>query len=734
MSISRLSWALGRSPFAPTEHRVRLAIERLEEILLCSVSPADLTAADWRQQSFSLDQLDLQASGGTVSAQADAGISLTGAVQARQQFGLTGAGYSVAIIDTGIDYNNPAFAGRYLGGWNFVANNANPMDDNGHGTHVAGIIASADPTLPGIAPGVGIISLKVLDSSGSGTFGNVDAALQWVAVHQQQYHIVAVNMSLGSGNYTAEPYNFLDGDLQTLVGEGVFIAAASGNSYYSYGSQPGLAFPAINNWVVAVGAVWDGNFGAASWANGAKDYSTASDRITSFTQRSSLLDILAPGAFVSSTYLNGGYASMAGTSMASPMVAAAAALVHQALDLKGEGSLADESNILSIMQTTGVSIVDSSFGQDNVNHTGLTFKRLDVYAALQSVLGGAFSPPPSQSPGVNLNPNAAFVSSLYQTLLGRPVDPAGLIAWVDRLNAGMPRLQLVNLLWDSAEHRARQVADDYQAFLHRSPGASEVANWVNAFMFGASEDQVADAFLHSQEYLWSDPSNSGFVQKLFNDILGRSADPAGLASWTSALSAGIVSRSQLADLVLHSNERNVDEIGNYYQQYLGRSASGAEKQNWATLVDAGYCSLPSVAAAFLASQEFYSHSAGASRLDLGKLAFDSPADGGDTLPFAADLAARAQAFDGWGEEGAGRAGNSGPSIASSSPSLAPQQALPAAASSGGQWARSNVVAADEDPTSFFEPGELDSQDEGDLQLAAEIRTLQQAVAEALGLG
>jgi len=260
MSNSKLSWTLGPSPKKTPAHRVRLAIERLEELLLFNVAPADLSTLDWRQQTFSLDQLDLQANfsafpSGTVSAEANAGIAMTGAVQAQQQYGLTGAGYSVAIIDTGIDYNNPAFAGRYLGGWNFVANNSNPMDDNGHGTHVAGIIGSANSTYPGIAPGVGIISLKVLDSSGSGTFGNVDAALQWVAAHQQQYHIVAVNMSLGSGNYTAEPFNFLDADLQTLVGEGVFIAAASGNSYFSYGSQPGLAFPAINNSVVSVVAV-----------------------------------------------------------------------------------------------------------------------------------------------------------------------------------------------------------------------------------------------------------------------------------------------------------------------------------------------------------------------------------------------------------------------------------------------------------------------------------------------
>jgi len=467
---------------------------------------------------------------------------------------------------------------------------------------------------------------------------------------------------------------------------------------------------------------------------------------------------LAPGAYVASTYLNNGFASMAGTSMASPMVAAAAVLVHQALDLEGESAIADESHILSILKATGVSIVDSGYGQDNVNHTGLTFKRLDVYAALQSILGGAFTPPPNQSPPSSyLSPNAAFVTSLYQVVLGRDVDPAGLSTWVDRLNAGMSRMQLVTMLWNSAEHRALQVVADYQAFLHRAPGASEVAQWVNTFQAGASEDQVADAFLHSQEYLWSQPSNAGFVQKLFNDILGRSADPAGLASWTSVLDRGIVSRSQLADLVLHSNERNVNEIGDYYQQFLGRAASAAEKQTWATLVDQGYLSLPSVAAAFLASQEFYNRAPNSNGLSLGEQSLNPPPDdtsNGGYLPFTTDFASHSHAFDGWEDDDPSRFGELAAPNSPSNEFAARQNAYPWADPSGSislrigssqtaSPANGDAVSpdsapadraqpADDDQAQFFDRDELDLQDEIDLALLAEIRALQQAVDEALG--
>jgi subtilisin family serine protease len=269
------------------------------------------------------------------------------------------------------------------------------MDDNGHGTHVAGIIGSSDATYTGIAPDVNFVALKVLDSTGSGTFGAVDEALQWVAAHQAQYHIVAVNLSLGSGNFTVNPYPYLESDFSTLKGEGVFVACASGNSFYTVGSQQGLAYPAISPQVVSVGAVWDGNFGPVSWVSGARDNSTAVDQIASFTQRSGGLSILAPGAMITSTYLHNTFKQMAGTSMATPVVAGSAVLLHQALDAQGKGSLANEDYMVGLMQATGVAIVDNNSAADNVVNTGLSFKRLDLFAALARVGAPANHSPPT---------------------------------------------------------------------------------------------------------------------------------------------------------------------------------------------------------------------------------------------------------------------------------------------------------------------------------------------------
>lgn len=408
--------------------RARLAVELLEDRLSLSTvptSPAPLSYADWRKQKFTIET---QSTVGNIGGQVgvlDAGMGEgfggdIGLDKVASHFPYRGNGYSVAIIDTGIDYNNPALGGgwgkRVIAGYNFVSNTSDPMDDNGHGTHVAGIIGSSDATYTGIAPGVNFIALKVLDSTGSGTFGAVDQALQWVATHQAQYHIVAVNMSMGAGNFTTNPYSFLESDFSNLIGEGVFIACASGNSFYSVGSQQGLAYPAISPQVVSVGAVWDGNFGPVSWVSGARDNTTAVDQIASFTQRSSALDILAPGAMITSTYLHNTFKEMAGTSMATPVAAGAAVLIHQALDVQGQP--ANEYAILSLMRTTGVTIVDNNNAADNVVNTGLSFKRLDLFAALSKIGPTTYAPPTLAAiPNQTMAAGAPLVVALSATAM-----------------------------------------------------------------------------------------------------------------------------------------------------------------------------------------------------------------------------------------------------------------------------------------------------------------------------
>ena len=398
MNWSKLCpWRWGHGKQAPARRvpfQARLAVESLEDRVVPS-AVTDAAYQLWRQQTYTVNDVrvataptpDLTTQS-TVPTNASFG-SMIGLPSVFTNTPYRGAGYSVAVIDTGIDYNNPNLGGGFgtghkvIAGWDFVNNDADPMDDNGHGTHVAGIVGSTNATYSGVAPDANLIALKVLDRNGSGSFGNVQNALDWVVANRARYNIVAINLSLGAGNYTTNPYTFLDTDFAALKNAGVFISVAAGNSFYTNNSAVGLDYPAVDPLVVSVGAVYDGNFGSVAWGSGARDFTTGVDHIASFSQRGPGLSIMAPGAMITSTYLNNTFQAMAGTSMASPVAAGAAVILHQAMDAKHLA--ANEDTILSIMKQTGVNVFDGDDENDNVTNTGLTFKRLDLGAAVAAL-------------------------------------------------------------------------------------------------------------------------------------------------------------------------------------------------------------------------------------------------------------------------------------------------------------------------------------------------------------
>lgn len=162
-----------------------------------------------------------------------------------QAAGNTASGTKVAILDTGYNYNHRELSSSYLGGKDFVNDDNDPMDDHGHGSHVAGIVTAdgIDLKAKGVAPDAKIIAGKVLDETGSGYFSDVVAAIYWVVdgndgVYgtQDDFDTDAINLSLG----TAAPYlykGFCDGVLPDLTNaikyateKNVIVAVAAGNS------------------------------------------------------------------------------------------------------------------------------------------------------------------------------------------------------------------------------------------------------------------------------------------------------------------------------------------------------------------------------------------------------------------------------------------------------------------------------------------------------------------------
>ncbi len=225
----------------------------------------------------------------------------------------TGKGIRIGIIDTGIDYNHEAFGGGFgnnftvAGGYDFVNNDSDPMDDNGHGTHVAGIIGGHSSTISGLAVNAKFFAYKALDQNGSGTISTVIAAIERAIVDSVQ----VINLSLGTpSNGSEDPLSIA---VNHAVEAGIVVVVAAGNT----GDYGTINSPGIARLALTVGAT-DVNSIAAFSAKGP---------VTDQYQIKP--DVVAPGVGILSAKSGGGYVQMSGTSMATPFVTAIAAALKE---------------------------------------------------------------------------------------------------------------------------------------------------------------------------------------------------------------------------------------------------------------------------------------------------------------------------------------------------------------------------------------------------------------------
>jgi pimeloyl-ACP methyl ester carboxylesterase len=324
----------------------------------------------------------------------------TRVAEARTRFGVSGAGFSVAVIDTGIRHTHADFRGKTIIRKDFVFNFDNyAWDFNGHGSHVSGIVA-ANGTHQGMAPDVNLVALRVLDENGSGSFRTVVKALTWVLANKDKYNITAVNLSLGNGYNFRSSYG-IDDDIRLLIAqlrqEKVAVIVAAGNSYY-YSQREGMSYPANVPECISVGALFDADIGPVKYASGAEAYLTKEGFITPFSQRLSedygfvRTDIFAPGESIISTGIDSDVASatMRGTSMAAPMVTGAVVLLQEYYK-KLHGEL-PPVRILEEALRSGRHIIDGDDEQDNVTNTMKEFRGLDVVSAMEAIEVASLDP------------------------------------------------------------------------------------------------------------------------------------------------------------------------------------------------------------------------------------------------------------------------------------------------------------------------------------------------------
>ena len=318
---------------------------------------------------------------------------------ARNKFGVDGRGAAVAVLDTGLRTTHRDFAGRVIPGRNFTNDNGgdpnDPSDGQGHGTNVSGVICAGDIHM-GIAPGAHVVPLKVLGNDGGGDFQAIADALQWVLDHHAKHGIGVVCMSLGdSGNYLRDndfPNDAIGNRIAQLAAQGVACCIAAGNGYFGAGSAQGMSYPAIFRDAISVGAVYDDNVGSFAYQDGARAVATAADRIAPFSQRLHekvggpfATDIFAPGAPMTSSGKDSdvGQSIDHGTSQAAP-VAAGVILLLQQFHREKRGTLPSVADLRRWIVQSAAIIVDGDDEQDNVLHSGLSYRRIDALAALQA--------------------------------------------------------------------------------------------------------------------------------------------------------------------------------------------------------------------------------------------------------------------------------------------------------------------------------------------------------------
>lgn len=210
-----------------------------------------------------------------------------------------GAGVNVYVVDTGVLTSHTDFAGRVAAGYTAIADGRGSSDCNGHGTHVAGTVAGKTY---GIAKSSTVIPVRVLNCDGGGFMSDVVAGLDWVASHHAAGTPAVVNLSLGGGANST-----VDAALQNVINDGVTAAVAAGNSTVDACTTSPARVPAA----LTIAA------------------SDSSDRQASFSNFGSCVDLYGPGVGIASTYHTSTTAvsTMSGTSMASPHVAGAAAVL-----------------------------------------------------------------------------------------------------------------------------------------------------------------------------------------------------------------------------------------------------------------------------------------------------------------------------------------------------------------------------------------------------------------------
>ena len=376
---------------------------------------------------------------------------------------ITGTGIGIAVLDSGVDAANPELAPQVEAFYNAVESpvpmslgstpTAGAADTDGHGTHVSGIAASANPAI-GVAYGAKLVDVKVIADSGEQQLSGdpLLRGLDFVAEYAATYNIKVVNMSLGEAtssgginDNTVPAADDISTEIGVLEGMGITVVAAAGNSYAN-NPTPGESYPAVVSTISAAscwadtGSGYDFNsyaYGTPQDSYAAVEASAAPNQFSATSQRSTLSNqLVAPGVNIysdwngTSTSTGGSdllHNTLSGTSMATPFISGTVALMQQAALTYGGRYITDPAEVLSILRQTADVIPDPNVPGDGripisngqptggaeqpLDGTGGTYDRVNVLHAVEAVQQ-LFSGPVSNADTNNTTATATRVPTI----------------------------------------------------------------------------------------------------------------------------------------------------------------------------------------------------------------------------------------------------------------------------------------------------------------------------------
>ena len=515
-------------------------------------------------------------------------------IDAPEAYGVTAGSSStiVAVIDTGIDLSDPDFAGKIwtnpnndasegypndVHGWNFVSDDNDVQDDNGHGTHVSAILGAQGNNnygVVGVDPAVTIMPLKFLDENGN---GSTDAAVSAI-YYAVQHGAKVINASWGGFGY----YGPLADAISYANANNVVFVTAAGNDGTDNDYVPSYPASFVEPNEISVAAI-DQNGALASFSNfGVKTVNLAAPGVNIISE-------------VPTDIVPSGLESLSGTSMSTAYVSGVAALVA------GLNPGFTASQIVQRIDST-VKILPSLQGNT------ITGGMVDAYNAITGDTPTFWAQPapsagiPALSPGQETaeqvhaaimasdeffadhgSTATGFITGLYESSFGRLPDLAGLANFVNVYNSGLvTRYQLALDFLTLPEARETQVALWYQVDLNRTTPLEQlkadpgVDGWANLLIDGYSDNQVQAAIMSSAEFLANNGSSPDpVVDGYYIDLTGRFADSGGLTYWASQLYQGVAPYDVVLSFISQA-EVSQTQVAVWFLEDLGRPETLAQ--------------------------------------------------------------------------------------------------------------------------------------------------------------